>query len=154
MLWELFGDVGVGNTFASGKRLAAARHPLSLARRDTRCFSAQPSHRVWPGIAGWSQLRQIPRLFACWYLSFHRSRSRCRFCSRVSGVLFGRDSFGGVDFSAGLARRAFVAFPSLAGLLRFLCCIWKECWATSAFLHDLSPFVEGQMVVTMMEPRS
>ena len=142
----------MGSTFASGERFAAARRFLSLVRRDTRCFSAQFSHRVCPGIASWSQLRQIPRLFALWYLTLHLSRSRCRFCSGVSGVILGRHSFGGVDFFAGLARRALVAFPSLAGLLRFLCCIWKECWATYLFTRLISTRRRGDWWLPRWSP--
>ena len=60
------------------QQLAVERLLWSWTRRDALCFSAQPSHLVWPSMAGSPQLLQILRVLALLYRSFHWA---CRFPS-------------------------------------------------------------------------
>ena len=55
---------------AGGFPLAAALRLASLSLRDTRCFSAQFSQRVWFGMAGRLQSLHLPRALSSLRLLF------------------------------------------------------------------------------------
>ncbi len=67
----------------------AARLFAAERRCDWRCFSAQPGHRVSPGIAGFGQLLQRPNSLAL----CRSSRARMRRYSRRSVVLLLASSY-------------------------------------------------------------
>ena len=143
----LSGEAGARGPWSgfSSDCLAAARRFLSCSLRETRCLSAHSSHLVCSSMAGSRQCLQSPKALVSsslslnfalclfftsgrWRLSRLYSRRACLAASSVArglGVALG--------FFRGFGRGVFAARFFLVGLVRFLCSIWKECWAIYLF---------------------
>ena len=95
--------------------LALARRLASSFRRRCRCFSAQVSHLVWPGIAGLEQSVHLPVSLAI-RICFLRS---CRLYSFRSGVWLLARSYSLRSSGVCLAFAA-LAFLTVVALVDFV----------------------------------